>query len=204
MNSRRVVGLLAGIFAARASAVCSTDLVIDDFSKWSNGSNSLGQHASGMNIVLPLRNKRFLIYALDDGTMSLISSSGGSLVFTPNVTSYFYENVACQSATTNGYSALSFSLQGPAEGRVALELQTSVNCTDTAHTSYYYAVNGLTGSSQNIEVPLSSFTGANLNAIQSIVWYGFSSTNASWQLGDVELLCGDNKSSTASGMRIDQ
>jgi hypothetical protein len=48
MASRLVTSLLVGILAQQGSAaVCNSNLMIDDFSKWSSKTNSLGQWASG-------------------------------------------------------------------------------------------------------------------------------------------------------------
>lgn len=131
--------------------------------------------------------------------MASISASGGSLTFTPDSSSYFYETFPCQKATTNGYDVLSFSVRGPAGGTVGLELQTSTSCSETAHASYYYTLTGLTGSVQTVTLPLSSFIDANLDAIQGIVWFAFSSPGSSWQLADIELACSARVSSTISG-----
>lgn len=130
--------------------------------------------------------------------MTSISASAGSLTFTPNVNSYFYETVACQSAGTEGLNAISFSLQGPVGGSVALEIQTSTSCSDSSYTSYYYTITGLTGSLQSISVPLSSFTGADIDAVRGFVWYGFSTIDISWQIGEIELVCGSPASTTLS------
>ncbi|KAH6660640.1 hypothetical protein BKA67DRAFT_60931 [Truncatella angustata] len=178
-------GLLAGLYTRQgrqgnAASTCSSNLLVDDFSTWSTNTNSLGQWTS------------------EDGTMTSVSASNGALTFTPSASAYFYETLACETATTNGYDAVAFSVQGPAEGSVGLELQTSTSCSESAHASYYYQVSGLTGSPQTITVPLSSFIGANLDAIQGVVWFGFSSTDFSWQFGNIELVCSGNISTSSA------
>ncbi|KAK6070224.1 polysaccharide deacetylase [Seiridium cupressi] len=191
MISRLIASLTVGVLLLKVSASCS-DLILDDFSNWSNGTNSVGGWIG------------------DDGTMASISASDGILTFTPNGTSYFYETLACQSAVTNGYDAIIFSIQGPENGTAALEIQTSTSCSESAYASYYYAITGLTGSNQTINVPLSSFVGANLDAIQGFVWYGFSSSDEPWQLGDIELVCDENTQmttatdSTSASLNIDR
>ncbi|KAI4598590.1 hypothetical protein KJ359_003003 [Pestalotiopsis sp. 9143b] len=172
MRSQLLASLAAELFTMRTAAQCSSDLSIDDFSQWVNNTNSLGQRTS------------------DDGTMTTISSEVGSVIFTPkDDNSYLYENIPCQAATTNGYNAISFDVLGPAGGEINLEIQTSANCSDSAYTSYYYTITNLTGADQTVVIPLQSFEGANLNAIRGFVWYGFSSTNTTWELGTIELIC---------------
>ncbi|ETS87407.1 hypothetical protein PFICI_01235 [Pestalotiopsis fici W106-1] len=170
MRSYHLAGLAAGLFAVKTSAQCTTDLAIDDFSQWANNTNSLGQRTS------------------DDGTMTSISGDQGSVIFTPGNDSYLYENLGCQAAATNGLNALSFYVLGPVGGEINVEIQTSASCSESNYTSYYYTITDLTGSDQTIVIPLASFTGANLDAIRGFVWYGFSSTNTSWELGTVELI----------------
>lgn len=139
-----------------------------------------------------------LISSLDDSTMTSVSASGGFLTFTPNANSYFYETLACQATKTDGLDAVSFSLQGPAGGSANLEIQTSESCSASVYTSYYYTVPELTGSLQTISVPLSSFTGANLDSVRGFVWYGFSALDVAWQIGEIELVCGDAATTTST------
>jgi hypothetical protein len=51
MRSTILIGLAAG-FASQAYAACSSALKIDDFSKYSSNTNSLGQWTSGTTILL--------------------------------------------------------------------------------------------------------------------------------------------------------
>ncbi|KAF7519966.1 hypothetical protein G7054_g12924 [Neopestalotiopsis clavispora] len=172
MRSQLLPGLVAGLFAVKTNAQCTSDLTIDDFSQWGNRNNSLGQRTG------------------DDGTMTSITGDQGSVVFTPaNEDSYLYENIGCQAAKTNGLNALSFYVLGPAGGEINVEIQTSASCSESNYTSFYYTITNLTGSDQTVVIPLELFTGANLDAIRGFVWYGFSSSNTSWELGTVELIC---------------
>lgn len=129
--------------------------------------------------------------------MNSTSISGGTLTFTPNTTetSYLYEQIPCTSASTQGYDLLSFAIKGPEAASVSLELQTQTNCTTGVNTysSFYYTVNGLSGSLETVTVPLSSWSGANLDAIVGVLFYGFSKgmtgTDNVWQIGNIALLC---------------
>jgi hypothetical protein len=47
MRNYALIGLVAA-FASGASAACNSALKIDDFSKWSSNTNSLGSWTSGM------------------------------------------------------------------------------------------------------------------------------------------------------------
>ncbi|KAF2475117.1 glycosyl hydrolase [Lindgomyces ingoldianus] len=173
MRTFTLIGLAAGL-ASTVSAACSAALKIDDFSKWSSNTNSLGEWTS------------------DDGSMTTISATGGVLSFKPKSGSYFYETFACQAASTNGYNSVQFSVKGPSGGSLTLEIQTKTSCSATAYTSKYFTVSSLTGSTQTITVPLSSFSGANANAITAFVWSGFSSTTATWQLSSIQFGCGSS------------
>ncbi|KAI1841361.1 hypothetical protein JX266_012442 [Neoarthrinium moseri] len=174
-----LIGATKALDVQRSAQVCTNSLLIDDFSKWNTSENSLLGATS------------------DDGTMNSTSVTGGVLTFTPNstATSYMYEQFPCTAAKTQGYDLLSFSIKGPEAASVSLELQTQPNCgaaTDS-YTSYYYTVNGLAGSMETITVPLSSWTGANLDAIVGVLFYGFSKgmtgTDNVWQIDNIALLC---------------
>ncbi|KAF2786825.1 carbohydrate esterase family 4 protein [Melanomma pulvis-pyrius CBS 109.77] len=129
--------------------------------------------------------------------MAAIKASGGVLSFTPKANAYFYESFACQAASSNGYSSIQFSIKGPAGGSATLEIQTQASCSATTYTSKFFAVSGLTGATQTVTVPLSSFTGANANAITAFVWSGFSSNAAGWQLSNINFGCGGAVASTS-------
>ncbi|KAF2014832.1 carbohydrate esterase family 4 protein [Aaosphaeria arxii CBS 175.79] len=166
-----LIGLAAGL-AGGVSAACSSALKIDDFSKWSSNTNSLNSWTS------------------DDGSMTSSSASGGVLSFRPKSGSYFYETFACQAATSNGYNSVQFTIKGPASGSLTLEIQTKSSCSASSYTSYYYSVTGLLGNTQTVTIPLSSFNGANGNAVTAFVWSGFSSTTTTWQISNVQFGCG--------------
>lgn len=171
MRNTTLIGLLAAL-AARASAACSSALQIDDFSKWSSNTNSLGSWTS------------------DDGSMASVSAAGGVLSFKPKTDSYFYETFSCQAASSNGYNSIQFTVKGPAGGSMMLELQTQASCSATTYTSQFAQVTGLTGNTQTITVPLSQFNGANANAVTAVVFSGFSSTSITWQVSKVQFGCG--------------
>ncbi|ORX95872.1 glycosyl hydrolase [Clohesyomyces aquaticus] len=181
MRTFTLIGLAAGLVSG-ASAACSAALKIDDFSKWSSNTNSLNSWTS------------------DDGSMSSISAAGGVLSFKPKATasSYFYETFDCQAASTNGYNSVQFSLKGPAGGSLTLEIQTQTSCTATTYTSKFVAINGLTGSTQTISIPLSNFSGANVNAVTAFVWSTFSSTTTTWQLSNLQFGCGSTGGASSS------
>ncbi|KAF2710087.1 carbohydrate esterase family 4 protein [Pleomassaria siparia CBS 279.74] len=129
--------------------------------------------------------------------MAAISAAGGVLSLTPKAGAYFYESLTCQAATSNGYTSIQMGIKGPAGGSLTLEIQTQTSCTATTHTSNFYAISGLTGATQTLTIPLTSFTGANNDAITAFVWSGFSSNAAEWQLSNVEFGCGGAASSSA-------
>ncbi|KAI1075736.1 hypothetical protein F5B20DRAFT_370533 [Whalleya microplaca] len=158
-------------------ATCTAHLLIDDFSTWEDGVNTLEGATS------------------DDATMNSTSIDGDILTFTPNNIdeSYIYEQFECVDTIAQGYDTLSFSVKGPAAASVGIELQTKADCAAEEYQSFYYTVNGLSGSLQSISVPLGSFVDANLNGVVGALWYAFSAgmtgTDNVWQLDDVQLLC---------------
>ncbi|KAI1340275.1 hypothetical protein F5Y15DRAFT_53200 [Xylariaceae sp. FL0016] len=177
-----VSGVLLALLADNVSAEiptapCTSHLVIDDFTTWSNGENKLKGATS------------------DDSTMNATSTDGGVLTFTPNNTevSYIYEQFDCMDTTALGYDSLSFGIKGPEAASVSIELQSKNACTDTEYQSFYYTVDGLSGSMQTINVPLSNWAGANLKGVVGLLYYGFSAgmtgTDDVWQLDNIELLC---------------
>ncbi|KAH8724150.1 glycosyl hydrolase [Phaeosphaeriaceae sp. PMI808] len=179
MRVQIIIGLAAA-FGKGVFAACQTALKIDDFSKYSSNTNSLGEWTS------------------DDGTMTSISASGGVLSMKPKSGSYFYETFPCQAATSNGLTGLQFSLKGPSGGSIVIELQTKSSCTAGSYSSYYYQVTGLTGNTQTVTIPFTSFSGANGNAIAGMSWSGFSSTSVTWQLSNVALSCSGSTGSPSS------
>ena len=133
----------------------------------------------------------------DDGTTTNLKADTANkkITFTTTASSYFYTTFACEAATTSQYNALTFPIKGPAGAKFTIELQTSSSCSTTAYTSYFTTLTGITGATQTYTVLLSSFTGANLNAIDSIVFESFS-INGAWELGQTQLVCANVKSSS--------
>lgn len=176
MRSFAFFGFAAAL-ANGASAACSSALTIDDFSKYSSNTNSLGSWTS------------------DDSTMKSISAKNGVLSFASKSKdeSYFYETFSCQAASTNGYNSLQFDIQGPSKESIFVELQTKASCSDASFNSYGTQVTSLTGSKQTISIPLSQFSGANINAITGLVMSQFS-TGATWQLSNLRFGCGGTAS----------
>jgi hypothetical protein len=129
--------------------------------------------------------------------MNSTELSGDVLTFTPNTTatSYLYEQFNCTTAATLGFDTLAFNIKGPRAASVSLELQTQANCADdpSNYTRHYFTVNGLSGNLQTVTVPLSSWTGANLDSIVGVIFYGFSKgmtgTDNIWQLESLSLVC---------------
>ncbi|KAF4634245.1 hypothetical protein G7Y89_g3861 [Cudoniella acicularis] len=163
--------ILALSWASAARAACSANLLVDNYSNYANHLNTLGQYTS------------------DDGSIPTLAvdHTNKQITFTSTSASYFYTTFACEQATTDKYNAITFSLKGPAGALFTLELQTSTTCS-AAYTSTYYQVSGVTGSTQTFTVPLSSFTGANLNAIQGLVFESFT-VNGAWAIGAIQLVC---------------
>lgn len=128
--------------------------------------------------------------------MAYITSSaanGGSVTFVPKTKdSYFYESFVCRAAANEGYSAISFALQGPVNGSVAVELQTQATCSDTTHNVSYNVIANLTGTRQQITLPLDSFVEqGNLNAIVAVAFLEFLSDGvAAWSIGNIQFVCG--------------
>lgn len=129
--------------------------------------------------------------------MNSTSTDGGILTFTPNNidVSYIYEQFACLDSTAQNYDSLSFNIKGPEAASVSIELQTVTDCSSEEYQSFYYTLDGLSGSLQTINIPLNSWVDANLNGIVGVLWYGFSAgltgTDNEWQLDNVQFLCAD-------------
>ncbi|KAI8946730.1 hypothetical protein F4801DRAFT_51390 [Xylaria longipes] len=156
---------------------CTAHLIIDDFSSWLEGKNSLAGDTS------------------DDATFNSTNTDGGALTFIPSQqdTAYLYEQFECIDTVALGYDSVSFYIKGPEAASVSLELQTKANCSAAEYQSSYYTINGLSGSLETITVPLSSWTNASLAGTVGFVWYGFSAgvsgTDNEWQLDNFQLVC---------------
>jgi len=176
LDRRLAAAGLAALWAAStaSAAACTSNLMIDNFVKWTAGTNNL-DYQNG-----------------DDGSMSSIAASAGQVVFVPkDGSSYFYESFPCIPAESSGYTGLQFSLQGPQGASFALELQTATSC-DAADTwkSSYNIIENLTGSRQTVTVPLIGFDNEpNYNAVTGLVWSVFSKTNSQWTVGNISLVC---------------
>ncbi|KAL3424054.1 hypothetical protein PVAG01_03335 [Phlyctema vagabunda] len=169
--SQLLTALLPLLHATPSLSACTSNLLIDDYAKYTSNTNSLGQWTS------------------DDSTTTNLKADtvNKKISFTSKSGSYFYTTFSCLAATTNKYNAFTFPIKGPVGAKVTLELQTSSSCS-TAYKSYTFDVTGLTGSMQTITVPLSKFTGANPNAIQGLV-FGTFSINGAWEIGQTQLVC---------------
>jgi peptidoglycan/xylan/chitin deacetylase (PgdA/CDA1 family) len=126
----------------------------------------------------------------DDGTTTnlKVDAANKKITFTASSSSYVYTTFVCEAATTDKYTAITFPVSGPAGASFTVELQTSTSCSTTAYKSYITTISGATGATQTITVPLTSFAGANLNAIRAIVFGSFS-TRGAWEIGQTQLAC---------------
>ncbi|KAK0637110.1 hypothetical protein B0T17DRAFT_483396 [Bombardia bombarda] len=137
--------------------------------------------------------------------MTSIAAASHEIVFTPkDPESYFYESFICQRAQTEGYGGLRFTIQGPAGGSVALELQTVADCNvTTGHNSSYDVITGLTGKQQTITLPLLGFDNdPNYDAIVGLVWSEFSSPGTQWTIGDITLVCSPQTVPTTTSVPV--
>ncbi|KAK3391115.1 glycoside hydrolase/deacetylase [Podospora didyma] len=172
-----VAGLAGGLWAASvaSAATCTSNLVIDNFIKWTAGTNNL-DWGNG-----------------DDGSMTSIAASAGQVVFIPkDKFSYFYESFECQQAVTNGYGGIQFTVQAPAGASFGFELQSTANCNVTdGHNSSWTVVENLTGQRQTVTLPLLGFDGTpNYDSITGLAWSVFSSYGSQWSIGNITLVCG--------------
>ncbi|KAH9241823.1 carbohydrate esterase family 4 protein [Colletotrichum gloeosporioides 23] len=172
----RLLGL-----AGAAQGACS-NLVIDNFSRSTvSGSNNLDAWTS------------------EDTSMSKVAISKGILSFTPKTdsSSYYYETLGCVKAATQGYNALSLTVKGPKDASMMLEIQTKASCADDNYNSQWVQINGLTGSTQNISIALSSFTNANLDAVSAFVWSTYSKFD-NYQFSNLQFTCSGGSMSLTS------
>jgi hypothetical protein len=192
---------------ASCHTICGSDLIIDNFSDWSNPNhtNGHGSYASGKILPLSQIQAQLTHWCSDDWTMAKISAAQNTLSFTPKARSYFYETFPCRQANIQGFSALSFTVQGPAGGSIILEMQTRPYCSASSYgipyhsySSHYHTVTDLSGSVQTIVVPLGAFSGANTDAITGFVWSHFSKQDINWSLSNIKLVCGGEAGSSTS------
>ncbi|KAL1842131.1 hypothetical protein VTJ49DRAFT_6010 [Mycothermus thermophilus] len=180
-----VAGLTSLWAAAGAHAACSSNLLVDDFTRWMTGTNNLGW-GNG-----------------DDETMSGIAGSPGRVVFVPrDVNSYFYESFECRQAASDGYTAVQFTIEGPAGGYFVVEAQTTANCgvDRSTYKSSWAFVEGLNGQRQTIVLPFSAFSdNPNPDALVGLVWSGFSHSGVQWFVGNVTLVCSGTSPTQGTG-----
>lgn len=126
--------------------------------------------------------------------MVVVAPGGeGSVVFVPrNQDSYWYESFDCLDIATEGYTGIAFTIQGPSNGSVTLEIQTKSSCGDETSTSAYAVIDKMSGDAQEYTLSLSAFGAeANLGAVVAFVWSQFSSADLiAWTLSDIKLVCG--------------
>lgn len=178
-----IAPLALGLLSRGVDAACSADLKIDDYATYSSNLNSLNSWTS------------------DDGTMTSITAvpTSKKLTFTPNSSSYFYTTFACKNTVTDGYNALTFPIKGPAGGSVTVEIQTkSGGCSASAYQSYFFTVTGLTGSTQTVTIPWTSWSGANSQAVTAFVWSSFTGGTSGWELGETKFRCAGGSTTTTT------
>ncbi|KAK7427580.1 hypothetical protein QQZ08_005855 [Neonectria magnoliae] len=173
--------LAAAYTAVAALAACTSDLLVDDLSNsFSTNRNNLGSWTS------------------DDGSMASISASGGILSFTPKSGAYYYETFPCQALQTDSYTHVQLDIKAPVAGAAfTAQLTSASSCSATTNTKTSFRVTSLTGAWQTLRIPLSSFSGANLNAAVSLVIESFSSTQQ-WQLDKVVFVCSQRQTTLSS------
>ncbi|TLD18515.1 hypothetical protein PspLS_10295 [Pyricularia sp. CBS 133598] len=200
MHTSLRYGLLASVslYGVVTAATCTSNLLIDDFSNRARSNNNLGRYTS------------------DDGSMKSITVEGTSLILTPRPPaplspSYYYENIPCTQAVSDGYTALSFTIKAPSKGsNFTLEIQTSTSCDATTYTSDWQVVKDLTGDVQTVTIPLAGWHNAqtNLNAVKTFNWATWTSPtqgngDEQWQLGDIMFVCDDAAEPTTSATSSD-
>jgi hypothetical protein len=133
--------------------------------------------------------------------MPSVSAAGKTLSFRPKYNSYFYENIPCQAAVLNEYGSIQFTVKGPAEGNMTLEMQARASCSASTYKSSWFLVEDLTGATQTITVPLSSFPELNYNAITGLVWSTWSNSSTVWEVSQIQFGCATSASpAVSSGM----
>ncbi|KAI9748724.1 MAG: hypothetical protein M1835_001730, partial [Candelina submexicana] len=208
MISLGTIILAASLLASGAQAACSTNLLIDDYSKYSSNSNSLGAYTSGQYNCGPEHQPLRYCYAAnqstDDGSCTTFKAdvANKKVTFNANADCYFYTTFPdpCEKASTDGYNGLTFSIKAPAGGSsLRVEIQTSTTCSATAAAkSYYFTVSGLTGNTQTVTIPFTQWAGANAASVKSFVFEDFSNTSGTWEIGQTSLVCGAASSGSSS------
>ncbi|KFA61234.1 hypothetical protein S40285_10677 [Stachybotrys chlorohalonatus IBT 40285] len=153
--------------AVAVAVVCTSSLLVDDLA----------------NSFVTNRNN------LDDGSMASISASDGILSFTPQSGAYYYETFPCQALQTDDYTHVHLDIWAPVSGAAfTAQLQWASSCSESTRLKTSFRVTDLIRGWQTLRIPLSSFVGANLNGVNSIVIESFSSTQQ-WQLDLVQFVC---------------
>ncbi|KAI0998290.1 hypothetical protein K3495_g9906 [Podosphaera aphanis] len=185
------VATSALLWAGIAQAICTSNLLIDNYDNSTEG-------------ILSSNTITF-----DDGTTSDFKaiSAENKISFTPiDNLSYVFTRFPCFEASNGGYDALNISIKAPIDGAsIKIELQASTSCSTSRYTEYFTTLTGLTTDMQTYSVPLNAFQGANLNAIQSIVYQEF--TPGEWEIGASQFSCEgvtDNPSSLLMKMPSEQ
>ena len=169
--SRTLLALLAvGATAQR----CSRDVAIDNFSRFADRVNSLGEATN------------------DDGSMLSISAANNVLTFTPatDSSSYYYETFPCQAAQSQNLGGFGFTISYPAGSSFSVEIQYKSNCNDANYQSEWFQIDGLSGTAQQVTLDLNVFPNANKNAIVGFVFAGFTDNTRAWTLRDLKFTCG--------------
>lgn len=121
--------------------------------------------------------------------MASISASDGILSFTPQSGAYYYETFPCQALQTDDYTHVHLDIWAPVSGAAfTAQLQWASSCSESTRLKTSFRVTDLIRGWQTLRIPLSSFVGANLNGVNSIVIESFSSTQQ-WQLDLVQFVC---------------
>ncbi|KAI0999586.1 hypothetical protein K3495_g8611 [Podosphaera aphanis] len=156
-----------------AQAICTSNLLIDNYD----------YRTEDIHSATP--------YTFDDETTSdfKLIDTEHKVTFKPkDENSYVFTDFNCLDASNEGYNALSLSIKAPSNGAtITIELQTSSSCSTSQFTRYYTNLTNLNGNMQTYIVPLDVFTGANLNAVQSIVYKDF--TPGEWEIGASHFSC---------------
>ena len=124
--------------------------------------------------------------------MTAISVNNGAITFTPKSgDSYFYESFSCQQALSNGYGGIQFNVRGPTGGSVAVELQSSANCSTAAqYNSSYNVVTGLTGGNDLVQLPWEGFDNSpSTDSVVGFSWAEFVG-DGPWTMANISLVCG--------------
>lgn len=138
----------------------------------------------------------------DDGTCTNLKADTANkkISFTSTASSYFYTTFSCEQAPTDKYNAITFPIKGPAGSQFTVELQASSACTANAYSSYFTTLTGVSGQTQTYTILLSSFSGANANAIRGLVFESFSKVG-DWEIGQTQLVCANSQGNSMTSTK---